>query len=110
MNEKEKKKSYNERILNCDQGSFTPVVFSANGGMGRECKIFYKRLATMLADKRKQPIEIVSSWINRKINFSLMKCVVMCVRGSRSHRTQCGAQMGSNDSDAHCCEKFTSIT
>ena len=61
INEREKKRSYNERIQQCDQGSFTPLVFSANGGYGRECKTFYKRLADMLAEKRKQPVEVISS-------------------------------------------------
>ena len=31
--------------------SFTPLVFSATGGMGREATCFYKRLASMLAQK-----------------------------------------------------------
>ena len=53
LNEKDKKRNYNERILDVDNGSFTPLVFSLNGGMGRECRTFYKRLSVMLAEKRK---------------------------------------------------------
>ena len=45
MNEKEKKRQYNERVLEVEHGSFTPLVFSSNGGMGRECSTFYKRLS-----------------------------------------------------------------
>ena len=37
MNEQEKKRAYNERILQVDHGTFTPLVFSVNGSMGREC-------------------------------------------------------------------------
>ena len=40
INEQEKKRAYNERILQVDHGTFTPLVFSING-MGRECQKFY---------------------------------------------------------------------
>ena len=40
--------------MNVEQGWFTPLVFSANGGMGRECKTFYSALAEMIAIQRKQ--------------------------------------------------------
>ena len=86
MNEKEKKKMYNERIINVEHGTFTPLVFSANGGMGRECLKFYARLSEKLAEKRNQPYSIVASWVRRKITFSLMKSLCICLRGSRSLR------------------------
>ena len=44
VNEREKKKLYNERILQIEHRSFTPLVMLATGGMGRECKKFYARL------------------------------------------------------------------
>ena len=47
MNEQEKKRAYNERILQIDHGTFTPLVFSINGSMGRECQKFYLLLAQM---------------------------------------------------------------
>ena len=36
LNEKEKKRLYNERIMQVEYGTFTPLVMSATGGMGRE--------------------------------------------------------------------------
>ena len=36
INEKEKKRGYNQRVLEIEHGSFTPLVFSATGGLGRE--------------------------------------------------------------------------
>ena len=36
INEKEKKRSYNRRVLEVEHETFTPLVFSATGGMGRE--------------------------------------------------------------------------
>ena len=47
MNEHEKKRACNEGILQIDHGTFTPLVFAINGGMGRECQKFYLRLAQM---------------------------------------------------------------
>ena len=84
INEKEKKRSYNQRILEVDNGSFTPLIMNAMGGMGRECQIFYQRLSEKLADKRKTNISITVSWVKRKISFALMKAVVLCIRGSRT--------------------------
>ena len=50
-NENEKKRSYGNRVLQIENGFFTPLVFAANVGMGKECIRFYKRLAEMVADE-----------------------------------------------------------
>ena len=34
MAEKEKKNTYNDRILNVEKSSFTPLIFTTSGGMG----------------------------------------------------------------------------
>ena len=52
MNEQEKKRAYNKRILQIDHGTFTLLVFPINGRMGRECQKFYSRLAQMISEKR----------------------------------------------------------
>ena len=51
MNEQEKKRAYNERILQIDHDTFTPLRFSIYGIMGRECQKFYSRLEQMIAEK-----------------------------------------------------------
>ena len=84
VNEREKKKLYNERILQIEHGSFTPLVMSATGGMGRECKKFYARLAEMISYKRGTSYSVIAAWVRRKITFSLIKSIGMCLRGSRS--------------------------
>ena len=50
-NEQEEKCYYNERILQIEQGTFTPLVFTCFGGMGREYKTFSNRVTELLADK-----------------------------------------------------------
>ena len=82
-NEKEKKRSYNLRVQEVEQGSFTPLVFSTTGGMARECSIFYARLSKMLSEKRGDELSVVSAWVKTKINFSLIRSTLMCLRGTR---------------------------
>ena len=47
--ELEKKHEYGDRVHNVESASFTPLVFSTFGGLGREASIFYSRLADLLA-------------------------------------------------------------
>ena len=56
LNEKEKNKNYNERVLEVEHGSFTPVVMSAYGGIGKESNKFYSRLAELLVEKKNQQL------------------------------------------------------
>ena len=45
MNEQEKRRAYNERILQIDHVTFIHLVFSINNSMGRECEMFYLGIA-----------------------------------------------------------------
>ena len=47
--EDEKKRKYQQRVLDVEMGSFTPLVFGTNGGMGNECQRFLKHLADKIA-------------------------------------------------------------
>ena len=69
--------------MNVELGCFTPLVFSANGGMSRECKKFYSRLAETISAKRKEEYAIMMSWLRRKISFSLMRTILLSIQGSR---------------------------
>ena len=84
VNEREKKKLYNEGILKIEHGSFTPLVMSATGGMGWECKKFYARLTEMIRYKSGNSYRVIASWVRRKITSLLIKSIGMCLRGSRS--------------------------
>jgi len=44
-NETEKKKHYNNRVIEVEHGSFTPLVFATLGGCRREAEIFLKKLS-----------------------------------------------------------------
>ena len=49
--EQAKKREYGQRVRDVEHGVFRPLVFSTNGGMGKEATTFYKRLADMIAQK-----------------------------------------------------------
>ena len=79
-----KRRHYEQCIQEIEHGSFTPLVFSATGGMVPAATIVYKRLASLLADKRKQDCSKTSSWLRCSITFSLVRSAVMCLRGAHS--------------------------
>ena len=58
------------------------------GWEGREARKCFSRLAESLAEKRNEDYSVTMSWIRIKISFSMMKSILMCVRGSRSVRNE----------------------
>ena len=50
-NANEKKRHYCKRVLEIENATFSPLIFTTNGGMGREYQVFYNRLAQILATK-----------------------------------------------------------
>ena len=83
INENEKKGTYNERVLQADHGTFTSLVFSIYGGMGRECHKFYSQLSDLLSEKRNLPRSAVANWVGSKVCFAILKPSLLCLRGSR---------------------------
>ena len=57
--ERQKKTLYNKRIVEVEHGTFTPIVLSTTGGMGREANMFFKKLADKLSRKSGQRYSIV---------------------------------------------------
>ena len=88
LNEKQKKRAYNQRIIDVEHGCFTPLVFSCFGGMSRECSAFFKHLTMLIADKRDAPFHEVSSFIRTRISFSLLRVAIICIRGHRSKKNE----------------------
>ena len=66
--------------------SFTPLVFSASGGMGPTARVFYKKLASMIATKHNKAYNKTLNWMKCRLSFSLLRSAMMCLRGSRSSR------------------------
>ena len=82
--EEEKKRKYQQRVLDVEMGSFTPLVFGTNGGMGADCNCFLKRLAEKLSEKNEEPYHITITWNRTLLSFEILRSVHTCVRGSRT--------------------------
>ena len=82
-NEQDKDRAYQERIQHVDQGSFTPLVFTSSGGMGRRARCFYSSLAEIISQKKQQPRSHVVAWMRCRLSFSLLRSALLCLRGTR---------------------------
>ena len=69
--------------MNIEHGTFTPLIFALNGGVGTECSIFHKHLAERIASKTKEKYDSVLNWIRCKISFMFLRARFLCIRGSR---------------------------
>ena len=79
-----KKRFYQAWIREVEHGTFTPLVFSATGGMSDEAYAFYKHLASLLSDKWTEQYSVVMGWLRCCLSFSLLRSAIRCVRGSCS--------------------------
>ena len=52
-------------------GSFAPLVFGTNGGMGADRNCFLKRLAETLSEKNEEPYHIIITWIRTLLSFEV---------------------------------------
>ena len=71
-------------MLDVEHGTFTPLIFGTNGGLGKECSDFIKNIALKIAEQEDEKFGIVMSWLRTKLSFELLKSVLLCVRGSRT--------------------------
>ena len=58
MHENEKKRQYSRRVLETEHGTFTPLIVTTTGGMGKEC-MRYSRLAELIALKEGEECRIM---------------------------------------------------
>ena len=84
--EREKMRMYEQRVREVEHASFVPIVMSATGGLAKQATNFYKRLASLLADKWEQPYSTTLYWLRCSLSFSLLRSAIQCVRGAHSSR------------------------
>ena len=92
------KRQYNQRIRDVEHSTFTPLVLSTTGGMGRAATTIYMRLATMLSYKRDFPYSKMIGWIRSCLSFVLLRPSIMSV-GS-----QIICKQASKWSTSHSCQ------
>ena len=96
--EQEKKRKYNRRVMQVEQGSFTPLIFTTTGVMGFECAKYHKYLAEKLSVKNGEKYEDVMRYLRVKLSFLALKSTLLCLRGSRSRckNTEMGEDFAFN--------------
>ncbi len=83
IHEHSKIREYQHRVLQTEKASFTPLIYSTNGGMAPQSVIFHKRLALLIAEKRRERYGDVLSCLRTKISFAMLKSVLISIRGTR---------------------------
>ena len=82
--EDDKKRQYQQRVQEIEHASFSPLVFSTTGGVGKCGQSLYKRIASMLSEKNDTLYSLTINLIRCKLNFALLRSSILCIRGSRS--------------------------
>ena len=81
--EMEKKRAYNQRVIDVEHATFTPLVFSTSGGESPECSKFHKRLASLLSSRRGESYSETIAYIRRRVRFCILRTTLIAVRGYR---------------------------
>lgn len=85
---RKKTRQHNERMLNIECGSFTPVVFAVMVEMSKDCLLYVLETAVIIVAKRKESYDNIASWIRRNIRFSSLNSLQICLRGSHTINTE----------------------
>ena len=80
---KEKKRAYDERVILMEKGTFTPIVMSTSEGVGIEADKHHKRIASLIARKRRQSYVDALKYIRTRLRFCFLKSVLIAIRGVR---------------------------
>ena len=84
--EMRKMKKYNNRIIQVEKGTFTPLIYSTNGGWGPQATRYHKRLAEKLSQKRGEDYAAIMCYMRTRIRFSILRSTLIAVRGERGRR------------------------
>ena len=86
QHENKKKRMYAKQVIEVEQGTFTPLVYTTTGGMGEECQRFHSRLAELIAAKNGEQYSTTISCIRTKVSFEILWSALVCLRGSHTKR------------------------
>ena len=81
--EQEKIKMYGDRILQVENASFIPLVYTTSGAMGPQCKKLHCQLANLICRKTNEKYSIVMAHLRTRLRFALLKSTIVALRGYR---------------------------
>ena len=70
---------HNQKAMDVEMGTFTPLVFGTNGGMGLDCQNFLRTLANKLSTKNNEPYASVISWLRIQLSFDLLIIIIIII-------------------------------
>ena len=73
-----KKKNYNQRIMQVEHGTFTPLIFSVHGRIAPECERYHKHIAKKIAKKAGEKYNSLITGIRCNLSFLLILAALMC--------------------------------
>ena len=94
--EQEKIRNYNDRVVQVEKATFTPLVFSTTGLMGPRAEVFYKKAASELSRKTGHTYSDSIRYIRLRLSFCLLKTILIAIRG---YRGNCFRRFNSYDND-----------
>ena len=68
--------------MQVEQGTLTPLVFTATGCMGPEATTYHKTLAEKLSVKTGEKYKDVINFILCKLSIITVRSALLCLRGS----------------------------
>ena len=92
LHEDEKKRKYASRIIEVENGTFTPLVFTTTGGMSQECQRYHSRIADLISSEKQEDYATTIAWIRTKASFAILRTALVCLRGARSRRRKTNVQ------------------
>ena len=81
-----KRRQYSDRILNIEYGSFTPLVFSSTGGMGKDATVTLRKIAKSISEKTHENVSSIMGLLRCRISFALIRAANTCLRGTKIRR------------------------
>ena len=95
--EQQKKRQFEQRVREVEHATFTPLIMSTTGGMGRAATTFYKRFASMISEKRDTEYGRTVNWIRCQLSFALLRASTVN-QGNKIIKTPCsiGDHPGTN--------------
>ena len=92
LHEDVRKRKYASRVIEVENGTFTPWVFTITGGMSQECQRDHSRLTKLISSKKQEDYATTITWIRTNISFAILRTALVCLRGTRSRRRKTNLQ------------------
>ena len=78
-----KRQAYGQRVREVEGGTFTPLVMSTSGGVGREFDKMIRKVAGRVVKKTEEQYSEIVSHLRTRLRFVLLRACLLAIRGDR---------------------------